>query len=91
LPWRLSLAWQWLKQTVLFREKYTGIRIIDPYSVVGGLGSEKFADPVHLIQAGYDDLAGHVLDVLAGTVEGDKPGSASFGRSRNAMRLQQWY
>jgi hypothetical protein len=65
-----------VKKTVrsfLFREKYTGIRIIDPYSVVSSLGSDRYADPVHLIQAGYDDLASHVLGVLAGTVEGDKP------------------
>jgi hypothetical protein len=75
-------------RTFLFREKYTGIRIIDPYSAVSGLGSDKYVDPVHLIQAGYHDLAGHVLGVLAGTVEGDKPADPSSAVQNSSKRIR---
>jgi hypothetical protein len=58
-------------RTYLFKEKFKGVSLIDPYSAITDLGPELYADPVHLKQAGYDGLATRVVEILAGSVGGD--------------------
>jgi hypothetical protein len=64
-----------VKKTVrsyLFKERIGNVKLIDPYVAVPNLDRDLFADPVHLLQEGYEGLAAGVLSVLTGEDGGDK-------------------
>jgi lysophospholipase L1-like esterase len=58
-------------RSFLFKERIQNVKILDPYNLVTSLDRSGFADPVHLTQVGYEQLAKAVVDVLAGSDEGN--------------------
>jgi hypothetical protein len=78
-----------VKKTVksfLFKEKIKNVKVMDPYVTIANINRDLFADPVHLLQAGYEDLATGVLQVLDGEDGGgtgaDQQSSSGEGGKR---------
>jgi hypothetical protein len=59
--------------TYLFKTKFKGVLVIDPYTAINNLGPELYADPVRLKQAGYDGLATRVMEIWLAQLEEKHP------------------
>jgi hypothetical protein len=74
-------------RSFLFREKISGVRIFDPYSVVNFEDPESFADPVHLKTAGYAAIADGILESMAGGAGGDSAADPPSATENKRIRI----
>jgi hypothetical protein len=73
---------------ILFKDGITNVKLLDPYTLVTNLGKDRYADPVHLMQDGYEEIAGGVLRVLAGEDERDKQADPLSSAGGAAKRIR---
>jgi hypothetical protein len=75
-------------RSFLFKERIQNVKILDPYVALSNLDRSSFADPVHLVQDGYEAMAKVVVDLLAGFEEGDKTTDPPSSDVSNSKRIR---
>jgi hypothetical protein len=75
-------------RSFIFSEKLSGVRIMDPNACIDTNAVGNYADPVHLVQDRYRDLARKVIEMLAGLDVEDSAADHSTSKPNNNKRIR---